>query len=62
LLNNYGFNYSTLISDADDAAFDDSRMRECLIDHINENPEWFEDYEDDIIENNVRPYGPIRES
>jgi len=37
-------------------------MRDYLIDLINDNPECFEDYEDDIIQTNERPYGPIRKS
>jgi len=56
-----GSNYSTLIDAANEASFDDHRMREYLMDLINENPECFEDFEDDIIEKTVRPYGPIRE-
>jgi len=34
---------------------------ELFKDLINDNPECFEDYQDAIIANSVRPYGPIRE-
>jgi len=54
-----GSNYATMISDVEEASYDDSRLREILMDLINDNPEAFED---DIHLNNVRHYGPIRET
>jgi len=57
-----GTNFSTLIDAANEASFDDHRMRDYLMDLINNSPESFEQFEDDIVPNNVRPYGPIRES
>ena len=51
-----GSNHSKVISSFDTAVFDDSEIRQYLIDVINDNPESFEQYEDEI----ERPYGPLR--
>lgn len=41
-----GSNQSKVIESIDIASFDDSAVREYLIDLVNDNPESFEDYED----------------
>jgi len=53
-----GSNQSKVIEAIDKASFDDSAVREYLIDLVNDNPESFEDYEDPKVIG--RPYGPIR--
>jgi len=51
-----GSNLSEVISSFDSKVFDDSEIRQYLIDVVNDNPESFEEYEDEI----ERPYGPLR--
>jgi len=54
-----GSNHSAFLKVIDTASYDDTCMREYLIDFINSNSEIFEDIEDDFIPNE-RPYGPLR--
>lgn len=56
-----GSNQSKVIDSINNAAYDDSAIREYLIDLVNEDPGSFEDL-DDINNINIRPYGPIREN
>ena len=56
-----GSNHSTVLHAVDIASYDDSNIREYLVDLVNNDPESFEDCDDEDLDY-VRPYGPIREN
>ena len=56
-----GSNHSTVLHAVDIASYDDSNIREYLVDLVNNDPESFEDFDDEDLDY-VRPYGPIREN
>lgn len=52
-----GSNLSKANDEISNAAFDDTDIRERLINLINDDPSSFEDDIDDVDDINVRPYG-----
>ena len=56
-----GSNHSNVLHAIEISAYDDSKIREYLVDVINNDPESFEDSIDEDCDY-VRPYGPIREN
>ena len=56
-----GSNHSKLLHAIDVAIYDDSDIREYLVDLVNNDSESFEDFIDEDLKI-VRPYGPIREN
>lgn len=52
--------HSKVIESFETSAYDDTEIREYLIDLLNDDPQSFEDHNDDINTNNIRPYGLIR--
>lgn len=55
-----GSNHSKVLESFESSSYDDTLVREYLIDLLNEDPQSFEDINNNYFNNNMRPYGPIR--
>jgi len=56
-----GSNHSKVLHAIDIASYDDSNIREYLVDLVNNDPDSFDNsIDEDLLY--IRPYGPIREN
>jgi hypothetical protein len=55
-----GSNHSKVLSSCESSSYDDTEIREYLINLLNDDPESFEENNYNVNTSPIRPYGPIR--